>query len=299
MQVAANNGATVRHLSSVATHDRTHWQHGPIDIVMDLHGSIEQIDAAKQAMWLRFPLCLPELVGELAALRSNCASLENHQFTGGIAKRMYEAVWPFSTQFITPMAAVAGSVAQELLNIAKNFDLQKIIVNNGGDVAIYGVASETITIAMFAPAGIAEFFFNEANEFGVATSGWSGRSFSLGIADAVTVVARTASQADAAATMIANAVGPLMQHKAIYRSRASSLKDDTDLGDQLVTTKVEMLPKNMVLQALSQGEIYARQMLKRDLILSASLSLQGESVIVTDCAATSAHLQPFQFKLAA
>jgi uncharacterized protein len=299
MQVTATNGATLRHLLSSATHDKSHWQHGPIDIVMDLHGSIEQVNAAKRAMWLRFPLCLPELVSELAALRSSCFSLENHSFTGAVAKRMHYAVRPFNAQFITPMAAVAGSVAQELLNIAKNFDLKKIIVNNGGDVAIYGLASETITIAMLAPAGIAEFFFNEVREFGVATSGWSGRSFSLGIADAVTVVARTASQADAAATMIANAVGPLMQHKAIYRSPASSLKDDTDLGDQLVTTKVEMLPKNMVLQALSQGEIYARQLLRRDLILSASLSLQGESVIVTDCAATPAHLQPFQFKLAA
>ena len=38
---------------------------------------------------------------------------------------------------------------------------------------------------------------------GVATSGWRGRSHSLGIADSVTVLAATAAMADAAATVIA------------------------------------------------------------------------------------------------
>jgi uncharacterized protein len=299
MEVSANNGATVKQLAGGSKHDRTHWQHGPIDIAMDLHGSIEQTEAAKQAMWLRFPNCLPELVGELAALRSNYSHLKNDAFAGSIANRMWQAVLPFQAQFITPMAAVAGSVAQELLNIAKDFGLQKIIVNNGGDVAIYALANEAIKIALLAPAGIAEFFFNETREFGIATSGWSGRSFSLGIADAVTVVAQTASQADAAATMIANAVGPEIRHDVIHRMPASSLKDDTDLGEQLVTTKVGSLPKSLVSQALLQGETYARELLRRKLILSASLSLQGESVIVTNSASDLARLQPFQFKLAA
>ena len=49
---------------------------------------------------------------------------------------------------------------------------------------------------------------------GIATSGWRGRSFSLGIADAVTVLAATAAEADAAATVIANAVD-LPGHPAI------------------------------------------------------------------------------------
>ncbi len=299
MQASANNGATVRLLVSGANYDRTHWQHGPINIVMDLHGLAEEINAAKQAMWLRFPHCLPELVGELAGLRSNCSQSQNRALTGAIASRMNQAVLPFKDQFITPMAAVAGSVAEELLNIAKAFELRKIIVNNGGDVAIYARADQTIVIGLLAPAGKAEFFFNEPGEFGVATSGWSGRSFSLGIADAVTVVAGTASQADAAATMIANAVGPQLLHSKIHRLPASSLKDDTDLGDQLVTTNVGALPRNLVLEALSQGEIYARELMLRKLIFSASLSLQGESVIVTDSASDLARLQPFQFKLAA
>ena len=64
---------------------------------------------------------------------------------------------------------------------------------------------------------------------GIATSGRHGRSFSLGIADAVTVLARTASQADAAATVIANAVD-LPGHPAIVRCPAQDLQPDSDLG---------------------------------------------------------------------
>jgi uncharacterized protein len=303
MQASARNGAVLTqmftHLVDGAVHDRSHWQHGPIDIVMDLHGAKLQIDSAKQAMWLRFPQVLSELMLELTALRSNCFELKDGDLKGAIANRMRSAVLPFYQQFITPMAAVAGSVAQELLNIATTFDLSKVIVNNGGDIAIFGQDSEIIKIALLVPAGIAEFFFNEPREFGVATSGWSGRSFSLGIADAVTVVANTASQADAAATMIANAVGAEIQHSAIQRMPASILKDDTDLGDRLVTTQVEPLPQTLVTEVLLQGQQYANELLKRDLILSATLSLQGQSVIVADSANRLAHFQSFQFKLAA
>ena len=72
---------------------------------------------------------------------------------------------------------------------------------------------------------------------GIATSGRHGRSFSLGIADAVTVLARTAAQADAAATIIANAVD-LPGHPAILRCPAHDLQPDSDLGARLVTRDV-------------------------------------------------------------
>ena len=77
---------------------------------------------------------------------------------------------------------------------------------------------------------------------GIATSGRHGRSFSLGIADAVTVLARTASQADAAATIIANAVD-LPGHPAIIRCPANELQPDSDLGARLVTRDVGELSR--------------------------------------------------------
>jgi uncharacterized protein len=248
--------------------------------VMDLHGPADAIELAKQAMWLRFPTILPELVGQLRSLRNDAKLLHQHVFEGSVALRMFNAVRPFSGLFITPMAAVAGSIAQELLEVAKNFQLAKVIINNGGDIAFFAQPDEVVTVRLLAPLGNLAFCASHPQEYGVATSGWSGRSFSLGIADAVTVVARTAALADACATMIANAVGPSVEHPAIVRMPADQLKDDTDLGSRLVTKSVATLPEIVVNQALHEGEQYANTLVREGLILAASLSLQGDSAIV-------------------
>jgi uncharacterized protein len=305
MQARADNGALFTTLATTVLddvrHDRSHWQHGPIDIVMDLHGEIGNIAAAKQAMWTRFPSVLPELVPQLSRLRTDCKTLLHPAFYGPIASRMFNAVLPFRNEFITPMAAVAGSIAQELLEIAKGYKLNKAIINNGGDIAFFAQAAQIVVIRLLAPSGTLEFSAPNFQEFGIATSGWSGRSFSLGIADAVTVVATSAALADAAATMIANAVGPTLDHLAIVRVPADQLKDDSDLGSRLITKSVSTLPKALVKQALEQGQRYAAALLDEGVIFAASLSLQGDSVIVSNLAKQSMRLtQPsYQFKLTA
>ena len=84
---------------------------------------------------------------------------------------------------------------------------------------------------------------------GAATKGAGGRSFSLGIADAVTVLAAIAAAADAAATIIANAVD-LPGHPAIRRVPASEIDPDSDLGDRLVTVTVGRLFESEIRAAL-------------------------------------------------
>jgi ApbE superfamily uncharacterized protein (UPF0280 family) len=114
---------------------------------------------------------------------------------------------------------------------------------------------------------------------GIATSGRHGRSFSLGIADAVTVLARTASQADAAATIIANAVD-LPEHPAILRAPAHDLQPDSDLGARLVTRGVGRLSCDEVATALDAGATCARALLAAGLIDGAALRLCSETVLV-------------------
>jgi ApbE superfamily uncharacterized protein (UPF0280 family) len=120
---------------------------------------------------------------------------------------------------------------------------------------------------------------------GIATSGWRGRSFSLGIADAVTVLADRAAAADAAATIIANAVD-LPGHPAIDRVPACELAPDSDLGNQLVTQTVRDLNAQEVDQALLSGMRTAELLLRIGLIRSAALSLAGETRIVGDICET-------------
>ena len=94
---------------------------------------------------------------------------------------------------------------------------------------------------------------------GVATSGRHGRSFTLGIADAVTVLAADAATADAAATLLANAVD-LPGHPAIDRTPAVELAPDSDLGDRLVTVGVGHLADEEIEAALAAGHAAAEAM---------------------------------------
>jgi ApbE superfamily uncharacterized protein (UPF0280 family) len=114
---------------------------------------------------------------------------------------------------------------------------------------------------------------------GIATSGWRGRSWSLGIADAVSVLAGSAAEADAAATLVANAVD-LPGHPAIERVPARQMQADTDLGELLVTTGVGPLAAAEVDRALDAGVARAEAMLARGLIAGAALFLAGEVRLV-------------------
>jgi len=123
-----------------------------------------------------------------------------------------------------------------------------------------------------------QFFVDHAMPVrGIATSGWGGRSFSLGIADSVTVLAATAAQADVAATLIANRVN--LDHPAVVRRPANSLRDDTDLGDRLVTVDVPDLPPALVQEALQLGLDCARAMQARGQLHAAFLCCQGQTAL--------------------
>jgi hypothetical protein len=199
---------------------------------------------------------------------------------------MHRAVAPFAADhFITPMAAVAGSVAEEILGaMLAAARLDRAYVNNGGDIALHLADGEQFTVGLMDRPdrhGLLRAMTIDADDpvRGVATSGRHGRSFSLGIADAVTVLARTASQADAAATIIANAVD-LPGHPAVIRCPANELQPDSDLGARLVTRDVGPLTEDEVEVALRAGAGKARQLFAAGLIEGAALRLKGETVVV-------------------
>jgi len=257
---------------------REHWQHGPIDLVIAVHGDAAAVARAYERAWTRFQGVLDELVAELPLLRTPMD--QAREARGVVARRMVEATRPFAAEFITPMAAVAGSVAQEIAGIfAAEAGVRKAYVNNGGDIALHLAAGESLAIGLvanaYAPALDAQVEISAASGIrGVATSGWRGRSFSLGVADSVTVLAHSASAADAAATMIANAVN--VEHPAIARAPADTLKDDTDLGLRLVTVEVGELPADACAIALDRGYAAANLYLRRGLIIGAALALKNQ-----------------------
>ncbi|UGY12752.1 UPF0280 family protein [Bradyrhizobium septentrionale] len=264
---------------------RLHLQDGPIDLVVEAKGRDVDVTAAYRAAAERFTGLLDELCTELPELRS-AADPRRCALKGVIAQRMHAAVAPFAPGcFITPMAAVAGSVAEEILGaMLQTATLDRAYVNNGGDIALHLGHGEQFTVGLMDRPdrhGVMRTMTVDSDMpvRGIATSGRHGRSFSLGIADAVTVLARTASQADAAATVIANDVD-LPGHPAILRVPACELQPDSDLGARLVTRDVGPLAEHEIEQALEAGAARARDLLTSGLIEGAALRLLGETRIV-------------------
>jgi uncharacterized protein len=265
---------------------RLHLHDGPIDLILGADGSRENISAAYEAASRRFVSILDELCSELTLLRSQV-----HKGSpipqGTIAQSMYRAVLPHSEcSFITAMAAVAGAVAEAVLSaMTSAAELERAYVNNGGDIALHLSPGERYAIGMVERPDRASLFgsleISAADEVrGIATSGWRGRSFSLGIADAVTVLAESAAAADAAATVIANAVN-LPGHPAIARVPAREIAPDSDLGQLLVTRDVAPLASADITAALNPGARMAETLCRKGLIYSAALCLQKQTRLVT------------------
>jgi ApbE superfamily uncharacterized protein (UPF0280 family) len=286
---------------------RWHFQHGPIDIVIGADGEQAAVRAAHEAAWQRFQPLLAELVDELPLLRRAVSPELPCPLQGAVARRMWQACARLAALegcFITPMAAVAGAVAEELIGSYRREGVERAYVNNGGDAALHLAPGQTLRVGLF--ADLARFDEQGARSAlagalaldgqidiparmpirGLATSGWRGRSFSLGIADAVTVFAPDAAAADAAATIVANAVN--VEHAAIERCPANRLKDDSDLGAIPVTVAVPVLPSGLVQSALRAGAQRAQALQRCGLLHCAVLCCQGQVHVVGDLAPPAA-----------
>ena len=282
---------------------RLHLQHGPIDLIISADGATDVVINAFARAADAFDGLLATLVRELPILRAPANVSLPLDLKGSVAKRMDEAIRPHlhryeSGDFITPMIAVAGSVADYILN-AMGRGLDRAIVNNGGDIALY------LSKGAFFDIGIADdrdvYFSNFTKQAsgkltgnmplkgqirlghedkigGVATSGWRGRSHSLGIADSVTVLATTAADADVAATLIANAIS--VSSPAILRQPANELAPDSDLQDRLVTVAVGPLTDDEIYRALAAGSSLAAAMHEDGQIAAVYARLQGRSFMI-------------------
>ena len=293
-------------IAAVLADGRLHLQDGPIDLLCRGWGEAGEVQAGYEQAVLAFAGVLPGLCRQLHQLRTpvapgldpgvhraDSAGLEvldprvkPGDYERAIAGRMIAACQPFAAGFITPMAAVAGAVADHMLAaMIRGRRLERAFVNNGGDIAFHlapghGLRCGLVT-ELAAPALDGVFMLTAAGPArGIATSGRAckgrgGRSFSFGIADEVTILGRTAAEADAAATVVANAVD-LPGHAAIHRRAASDIDPDSDLGERLITWDVGPLGAGEIEAALDRGRRVADALCRDGLILGAVLALRGQ-----------------------
>ena len=297
--------------------ERLHLQHGPIDLVIEASGDPEQKARAYQQAFDATRDVLTGLVKCLTELRQPLTSqgvqLLLEACESPVARRMIMAAEVFNTRntmtdnvmratqpevagamykrsslpFITPMICVAGSVAEYVLHaMLAGTTLQRVYINNGGDIALWLSAQSAFTVGICNNVQTGEIASRielraHHDVHGIATSGWRGRSHSLGIADAVTVLADSAATADAAATLIANAVD-LPGCEQIHRLPAAELSPDSDLGDQLVTVGVDSLSEKQIESALKRGRHLAECFIDSGHIRAAYLSLAGTVSVCAD-----------------
>ncbi len=277
-RAAVGSGPAVARLAG----NRLHLAHGPIDLVIFADGPPAAVERAYRCAAMAFDGLLESLVAVLPRLRAPAGPVDDLRAT---ALLMQRATAPLAVdRFVTPMAAVAGAVADTIIASIRSVPgITRAYVNNRGDIAVHLTPGASLDIGLVPelrrPLMMASICLRfEAGIGGVATSGWDGRSFSLGIADAATVLARSAAEADAAATLIANAVD--VEDPAISRSPATDLAPDSDLGRLLVTTAVGPLGDAKIAKALDNGARYAQTLVERGLVRAAMLVLKGQARIV-------------------
>lgn len=216
----------------------------------------------------------------LPVLKQKAYKIKRTAHLPDVAKNMIHAVKMVDEATLTPMAAVAGAVADAVREHFKDMGLDFISINNGGDISIFNRYGRLLKI------GLGDISRNRTTPYtirieglknhGVASSGFGGRSFTLGLADIVTVISSTGALADAAATFICNHTDA--ETDKVTRRAASEIDPLTDIPYELVTVSIGEINKGVIAKALENGLRTSNQLKKSNIIYDAVIILRGEVV---------------------
>ena len=221
--------------------------------------------------------CLSVLSDFQEFLKRRSGNLPTGRPLPEVVRRAFSAALSVSLE-LTPLSAVAGAVSDEIADRAESLGADRVIVNNGGDIAIRLDRNEQAVVGIrsdFSGKSIGRLVVKAgAGIGGVATSGWRGRSLSSGIADTVTVWARNAALADAAATFIAG--GCIDEGLDVKMIRAREIDPSSDLGDTLVTADAPPLSPGVRTRVLKRGAALVDQYIKEGIVRGCLIEVQGD-----------------------
>ena len=251
--------------------------YGPISMVIAASRDGEPLTALCRDAGQIAVDCLTELGPQLKLLKRSWTQFEPGELSG-VAVTMWQAVQATADNDLTPMAAVAGAFADKVADWLQQQGATKVLVNNGGDVAIRLLADETTKVGVMPEIGGEGFsklvrLTSGDGIGGIATSGLGGRSFTCGVMESVTVLAKSCAVADAFATSLANA--SYIDSSAVVRGLARLIDPDTDIPDLMVTESVGRLTPQEVQQSMQQVLTRLRDNVDKRIIKGATLHLQG------------------------
>jgi uncharacterized protein len=252
-------------------------EYGPMRLVIAASiGKVVQTEAAVRAAEESFGFFerVARHRGSLGRKSLECRD----KISDPLVLRMIESVVQVGDEDLTPMAAVAGTIADEVAEFLSSRGMTKVVVDNGGDVAVKLRGDEPLSVGIRPDVGHAKIshvlaLTSDSQSWGVATSGLGGRSLTRGTASAVTTLAKTASLADAAATAVANA--SFVEDAHVVQRSAEQVDPYTDIPGIPVTVGVGTLNEAVKIIAVEQALKRAQDLISREVILGAFVSVQG------------------------
>jgi len=217
---------------------------------------------------------LEQLANFLPVIKKKALTLKPEDSYPKVVKEMISAAQVINDPDLTPLIAVAGATSDMVADYLLKTKATKIIVNNGGDIAIRLREGDSAIVGLRLNLMRPDFNCNVLidSDCGICTSGVGGRSFTLGVADGVTVIADQASMADAAATFLGNKT--VINSPSVKKVLAESIYPDTDLLGVEVTQSVGDLSEDEIESALSSGRTEALKLMERKLIYGAFISVK-------------------------
>ncbi len=217
---------------------------------------------------------LKQQANSLAVIKERAANLSVSGIYPEVVNRMILASQSLNDPSLTPLVAVAGAASDMVANYVAGIGATKIIVNNGGDIAIRLREGERATVGLRLNLMRSHYDYVALVDMdcGICTSGIGGRSFTLGVADGVAVLAREAAIADAAATYLGNKT--VVNSPEVKRVLAESVYPDTDLVGVEVTASVGALSEDEIDAAMKAGKAEALRLLEKGLIYGAVMSVK-------------------------
>ena len=268
-------------------------ENGPLRMVIQAwQGPDPRLEPAMDAAKYAFD-CLERVAGRLAELKRRPGDIHALPLEP-ISREMIASVRAVGDAELTPMAAVAGSLADAVADWLFGQGLSRVIVDNGGDIAIRLTAGETTRVGLRPEIQHQQISHvltldGRHSSWGVCTSGLGGRSFTCGFASAVTAIARTSSLADAAATSVANAC--FVAGADVVQVPAEKLDPNTDIPGLLVTVKLGNLSTGQTAEALSKALKKAEQLTQKGVIWGAIVAIGKQVVRTADLSGCVAGLE--------
>jgi len=255
---------------------------GPASLVVTVERGGKAYDIGRERIEDYLGAILGDIRDCLPVLRQKAQRVLKAEHMPEVAVKMINAVKRVDEKTLTPMAAVAGTVSEMVRDFIRDEEADFIAVNNGGDIAVHNRKGREITIGIGdIRTGRATPYvlkINGLDDFGIATSGFGGRSLTLGLADLVTVIAESGAVADAAATFLCNRTNVVTDR--VQRKRASEVDPSTDIPDELVTVSIADLSHEETGQALDKGLTEAYR-LKKDHVIYDAVFLLNKRMVTT------------------